>query len=64
MTEFMNNLKTIFIKKLKTNTSKDDATIEKQANDLLLPKHGLSAATRVNSSIEIEDYIELTFSNI
>ncbi|MGO4820024.1 MULTISPECIES: TetR/AcrR family transcriptional regulator [unclassified Flavobacterium] len=64
MTEFMNNLKTIFIKKLKTNTSKDDATIEKQANYLLLAKHGLAAATRVNSSKEIEDYIELTFSNI
>jgi hypothetical protein len=33
----------------------------KQANYLLLAKHGLAAASRVNDKQEIEDYIELTF---
>lgn len=64
MIEFMNNLKMIFIKKLSSNTSKDAATIEKQANYLVLAKHGLAAASRVNSNKEIEDYIELVFSSI
>jgi TetR/AcrR family transcriptional repressor of nem operon len=64
ISEFMNKLKMIFIKKLEINTSKDPATIEKQANYLVLAKHGLAAATRVNSDKEIEDYIELIFSNI
>jgi hypothetical protein len=36
----------------------------KQANYLLLAKHGLAAASRVNNKQEIEDYIELTFNNI
>lgn len=64
MEDFMNNLKDIFIQKLSINSSKDEATILKQANYLLLAKHGLAAASRVNNTQEIEDYIELTFSNI
>lgn len=64
MAEFMTNLKNIFIEKLGVNTSKDSATIEKQANYLLLAKHGLAAASRVNTPKEIEDYIEMTFSNL
>ncbi|EIA09946.1 TetR/AcrR family transcriptional regulator [Flavobacterium frigoris] len=64
MTDFMNNLKSIFIEKLKTDKSKDETTVDKQANYLLLAKHGLAAASRVNNKQEIEDYIELTFSNI
>ena len=64
MKEFMDDLKTVFIQKLSVNSSKDKATIEKQANYLLLAKHGLAAASRVNNKQEIDDYIELTFSNI
>jgi hypothetical protein len=40
------------------------AASAKQANYLVLAKHGLAAASRVNNKQEIEDYIELTFSNI
>jgi hypothetical protein len=58
MNEFMNNLKAIFTK-LRADNSKDEASIEKQANYLLLAKHGL-AASRLNNTKEIEDYIELT----
>jgi TetR/AcrR family transcriptional repressor of nem operon len=64
MTEFMDNLKTVFIQKLAINSTKDEVAIAKQANYLVLAKHGLAAASRVNNKQEIEDYIELTFRNI
>lgn len=64
MASFMDNLKALFIEKLKMDTTKDEDTIIKQANYLVLAKHGLAAATRVNSKKEIEDYIEMTFKNL
>lgn len=64
MRSFMNRLKELFILKLKIDTSKDEETVLKQANFLLLAKHGLAAASRVNSKKEIEDYIEITFKNL
>lgn len=64
MTAFMDNLKTLFMVKLRLEGTKDEETIKKQANYLLLAKHGLAAASRVNSKKEIEDYIEMTFKNI
>ncbi|WP_055436342.1 TetR/AcrR family transcriptional regulator [Lacinutrix algicola] len=64
MNAFMTNLKEIIIQKLALNSNKDDATILKQANYLLLAKHGLAAASRVNTKQEIEDYIEMIFKTI
>ena len=64
MNSFMNNLKEMFISKLKMDASKDEETVLKQANYLLLAKHGLAAASRVNNEKEIEDYIEMTFKNL
>ncbi|MGB3145825.1 MAG: TetR/AcrR family transcriptional regulator [Maribacter sp.] len=64
MSSFMNNLKDLFIRKLKMDSSKDKETVLKQANYLLLAKHGLVAASRVNNEKEIQDYIELTFKNL
>jgi len=64
MEAFMGDLKNLFIEKLKMDASKDESTILKQANFLVLAKHGLAAATRVNSQQEIEDYIEMTFKSI
>lgn len=64
MNSFMNNLKLLFIEKLQKDGTRDKATVIKQANYLLLAKHGLAAAARVNSPKEIEDYIEMTFVNI
>jgi len=64
MSSFMNHLKQLFIDKLRLNSDKDEATILKQANFLLLAKHGLAAASRVNTQKEIEDYIEMTFKNL
>ncbi len=64
MTAFMDGLKEIFIEKLKMDSSKDEDKIMKQADFLLLAKHGLAAASRVNNKKEIENYIELTFEKI
>lgn len=64
MDSFMDNLKNLFIEKLKMDATKDEVTVLKQANYLLLAKHGLAAGSRVNSKKEIEDYIEMTFKNI
>ncbi len=64
MTIFMNNLKALLIKKLEQDGTRDAETVQKQANFLLLAKHGLAAAARVNTQQEIEDYIEMTFKNI
>ncbi len=64
MNSFMDNLKQLFIEKLRMDATKDADTILKQANYLLLAKHGLAAASRVNNKKEIEDYIEMTFKNI
>ncbi|MGQ1948791.1 TetR/AcrR family transcriptional regulator [Geofilum sp. OHC36d9] len=61
---FMDNLKELFIEKLKMNSEKDEETVLKQANYLLIAKHGLAAASRVNSNQEIEDYIEMIFRNL
>lgn len=64
MTSFMGNLKALIIEKLQMDASKDEDIVLKQANYLLLAKHGLAAAARVNTAQEIEDYIEMTFKNL
>lgn len=64
MNAFMDNLKKSFIEKLRMDAAKDEDTVLKQANFLVLAKHGLAAASRVNSQKEIEDYIEMTFKNM
>lgn len=61
---FMKDLKNMFIEKLRMDSTKDEDTVQRQANFLFLAKHGLAAAARVNSEREIEDYIEMTFKNI
>ncbi len=64
MNSFMTTIKELFIEKLRMDGSKDEETILREANFLLLAKHGLAAASRVNTTQEIEDYIEMTFKNI
>lgn len=64
MQSFMKQLKILIIEKLKMDDSKDEETVIKEANFLLLAKHGLAAAARVNCKKEIEDYIEMTFKTI
>lgn len=61
---FMDNLKLLFLEKLRIGRDKEEGLLLKQANFLVIAKHGLAAASRVNSRQEIEDYIEMTFSSI
>ncbi len=62
--EFINNLKGILIEKLKMDKTKSSATIRREANYLLLAKHGLATAIKVYNRKELNDYIELIFKNI
>lgn len=64
MNSFMISLKALFMEKLRMDPSKDEETVVKQANFLLLAKHGLAAASKVNTHQEIEDFIEITFKNL
>lgn len=64
MQVFMDSLKQIFIEKLRMDGTKTEDQVLKYANFLLLAKHGLAAASRVNSKEEIDDYIEMLFTKI
>ena len=64
MSTFMNSLKNLFIEKLKISGYTNEDELLKLANYLVLAKHGLAAASRVNTDKEIKDYIEMTFKNI
>ena len=46
------------------NSTKNEETILREANFLLLAKHGLASASRINNKKEINDYIEMTFKNM
>ncbi|MFT6095681.1 MAG: hypothetical protein ACJAT0_000173 [Nonlabens sp.] len=64
MSSFVTQIKEILIEKLEKENTKNNMCIQKQTNFLLLAKHGLAAASRLNSKKETEDYIEMTFLNI
>jgi len=64
MNQFVSKLKDLFIEKLSQDRNKDKEIILMQANYLLLAKHGLATAAKVNSDQEIKDYIEMTFRNL
>ena len=57
-------LRTLFKKNLELNTTKDSATIKRQINYLVLAIGGLGLATKVQDNNVIEDYIEITFKNL
>jgi hypothetical protein len=63
MNEFMNNLKAIFITKLRADNSKDEESRE-TSELFIIAKHGLAAASRLNNTKEIEDYIEFFQKNL
>ena len=62
--DFMNDLITLFVGNLKINISKNEKTILKQANYLIISITGLSVASKVFSEEQLHDYIETTFKNI
>ena len=64
ITTFTEDVKQVFAFKLKQDANKPATIIEQQADYLLLSMFGLSAATRVFSQAQIENYIENIFKNV
>ncbi|MBU2950376.1 TetR/AcrR family transcriptional regulator [Tamlana agarivorans] len=64
LSAFTDDVKQVFIKSLKQDATKDEATIEQQADFLLIAMFGLASATKVFSKPQLDNYIENTFKNI
>ncbi|TXE06315.1 TetR/AcrR family transcriptional regulator [Seonamhaeicola algicola] len=60
----LKTFKTIFIEKLRKDPTKNEATIQREANFLMLAKNALVTSCRVSCKNEIEDFIETTFKKI
>ncbi|MBP0903772.1 TetR/AcrR family transcriptional regulator [Mariniflexile gromovii] len=60
---FTEEVKQLFIKILKQDTTKDIATIEQQADFLIISMFGLSSATRIFNKKQLDNYIENIFKN-
>lgn len=61
---YRDRLRALFMEKLRLDKSKDEATILRETNYLILAKQGLSSVAKINADQEIKDYIEMTFKNI
>ena len=61
---FSTSFYSTLIHQLRTDKSKDEALVIKQANYLLVAKQGLSNASKVFDTKTLSDYIETTFENL
>lgn len=61
---FFNSVIVLFKNNLKQDISKDEATIETQANYLGTSMLGLSLASKILNKKQLDDYIETTFINL
>jgi len=64
ISNYEQHLRALFKKNLEFASTKDTETIKKQVNYLVLAIGGLGLATKVQEQNVIEDYIEMTFTNI
>ena len=64
LTKFTEDVRTSFIGALQQDSTKDAATIEEQADYLIISIFGLSAATRVFNSKQLDHYITTIFKSI
>lgn len=64
VSRFSHDVKLLFINNLKQDSSKNEKTIEEQANYLLISMVGLSSATRIFDEVQLEHYIENIFKGI
>ncbi|WP_282079736.1 TetR/AcrR family transcriptional regulator [Aquimarina algiphila] len=62
--KFATNVRESFINKLSFNSQKDKATIDKQANYLMVALQGLSVASKMFNAKQLDDFIEVTFKNV
>lgn len=63
LTTFTSEVKLTFTNILKQDKTKDNATIEQQADFLIIAMFGLSSATRIFAKNQLDHYIENIFTN-
>jgi len=61
---FASKVRAEFVKKLELDSSKNAATIEQQANYLMVALQGLSVASKMFQPKQLDDFINGTFSNL
>ncbi|MFA9392824.1 MAG: TetR/AcrR family transcriptional regulator [Prolixibacteraceae bacterium] len=61
---FSGNIRNLFRDKLKQNSIKNEETLDKQANYLIIAMIGLSSASKLFNEGELADYIETTFEQL
>ncbi len=64
LAKFTSDIRQLFIDNLKQEPEKDAATIEKQADYLIISMFGLAAASKMFNRTQLEHYIENIFENI
>jgi len=64
LSKFTTEIKQLFANKLKQDKAKDHATIEQQADYLIISMFGLSSATRIFSQKQLKNYIQNIFKNM
>ncbi len=64
LADYGERLESFFKINLQLITTKDDLTIKREVNYLVLAIGGLGLAAKVQDNTAIEDYIEMTFNNL
>jgi len=64
LSQFTEDVKHVFANALKQDATKDQVTIERQADFLIIAMFGLSSATRIFSRTQLDNYIENIFKNV
>ena len=62
--KFATKVRESFVDKLKHNSDKNKATIEQQANYLMVALQGISVASKMFNKKQINDFIKITFQNL
>ncbi|AUS05315.1 TetR/AcrR family transcriptional regulator [Pseudotamlana carrageenivorans] len=64
LSTFTGEVKQVFADVLKQDASNNEATIEQQADFLIIAMFGLASATKVFTPTQLENYIEHTFKRL
>ncbi|WP_034889569.1 TetR/AcrR family transcriptional regulator [Gillisia sp. Hel_I_29] len=64
LTDFMDEVKQLFLNTLKVEENENISVIEQQADFLTIAMFGLSSATRIFTNKQLENYIENVFKDL
>ena len=64
LTDFMDEVKQLFLNTLKVEENENTSVIEQQADFLTIAMFGLSSATRIFTNKQLENYIENVFKDL